>query len=87
MRYDRSPILRERVACGGTNSSEFFAFDTSQTTKYDWILLFVRLGGVALGGIALDKRGPAGPSLGCASVGGVAININRKLITCKTRLW
>ena len=30
MRYDRSPILRERVACGGTNSSEFFAFDTSQ---------------------------------------------------------
>ena len=26
MRYDRSPILRERVACGGTNSSEFFAF-------------------------------------------------------------
>ena len=32
MRYDRSPILRERVACGGTNSSEFFAFDTSQNT-------------------------------------------------------
>ena len=33
MRYDRSPILRERVACGGTNSSEFFAFDTSQILK------------------------------------------------------
>ena len=36
MRYDRSPILRERVACGGTNSSEFFAFDTSQTEQQSW---------------------------------------------------
>ena len=34
MRYDRSPILRERVACGGTNSSELFAFfDTSQIVR------------------------------------------------------
>ena len=36
MRYDRSPILRERVACGGTNSSEFFAFDTTGAPISSW---------------------------------------------------